>query len=87
MSSQHDEIIRQLGLIAADQFALDPASITDSTRLSEDLDMDSLDALQLTCAVEYCFSIAFDDGELDDVTTVGEAAEHIAAHLGLECSS
>lgn len=73
------DILRE---VVADQLAVDPDDIVPSTRLAEDLGIDSLDLLQLTCAVEYRFQISFQDGDLVGVKTVGDAAHRIAALVG-----
>jgi acyl carrier protein len=45
----------------------------------DDLGMDSLDAVELLCAVEDEFSVQLSEEELSDARRVGDFAERIAA--------
>lgn len=76
------QVVDILREVVADQLAVDPENVSPSTRLTEDLGIDSLEMLQLTCAVEYRFQISFEDGDFADVKTVGDAASRVAALVG-----
>lgn len=48
----HDDILNQLKAILQDNFEIDPARITPEANLYEDLDLDSIDAVDLVIQVQ-----------------------------------
>ncbi len=54
------------------KFGVDPEQVTDSSTL-EDLDMDSLDVVEIMQAIEDDFGIRVPDEDLEDLTTIGDA--------------
>ena len=65
---------------------VDDTQVTEATRFDEDLHADSLDLVEVVESVEKAlrdrgFTVSVDDDALLAATTVGEAAEHIAAGL------
>lgn len=56
--------------------------LTESTKLQEDLDLDSLDAVELVSSLEEKFNVEIPDDELDDVLTVGDTVELVQAKAG-----
>ncbi len=61
--------------IIAEQFSVDPESITEETAF-KDLG-DSMDLIELIMALEEEFDIEIDDEETDSIKTVGDAVEYI----------
>lgn len=61
--------------IIAEQFSVDPESITEETAF-KDLG-DSMDLIELIMALEEEFDIEMDDEETDSIKTVGDAVEYI----------
>lgn len=61
--------------IIAEQFSVDPESITEETAF-KDLG-DSMDLIELIMALEEEFDIEMDDEETDNIKTVGDAVEYI----------
>ena len=61
--------------IIAEQFSVDPESITEETAF-KDLG-DSMDLIELIMALEEEFDIVMDDEETDSIKTVGDAVEYI----------
>ncbi|EPQ60711.1 acyl carrier protein, partial [Gloeophyllum trabeum ATCC 11539] len=57
---------------------VDPSKLSTSSRFSEDLGLDSLDAVEVVMAVEEEFSIEIPDAEADDITSVQQAIDYIA---------
>ena len=51
----------------------------DDKRLAEDLQMDSLDRVKLTMAIEDEFNLELPDDELDGLKTVGEVIAYVVA--------
>lgn len=72
------EILSRLVALLATQLGVDGAIISAQTRLA-DLNIDSLDAVELAMEVEEEFDIVVGDEHLEQVRTVGDAARAIAA--------
>lgn len=73
------ETIRDL---MVDTLSCDLDSITPEARLAEDLDIDSLDAVELNMAIEESLSITIPDGELMNLKTVGDIVAYLEANAG-----
>lgn len=56
---------------------LDGSKVTMDAGLSDDLDLDSLDTVELTLGLEKRFDIEIPDSELEDLVTVGDAVQLI----------
>lgn len=54
--------------------------MTPSATFKEDLDLDSLDGVELVMAIEEEFGIEIPDSEADKITSVPLAVEYITAH-------
>lgn len=50
-------------------------------KLDEDLDLDSLDVVELAMDVEDRFDIELDDSTLEELTTIGLLVEHIVIEV------
>ena len=61
----------------AQQFELDPASITMDTNLIDDLGADSLDVVELIMALEDSFGIAISDEDAAELYTVRRIVEYL----------
>ncbi|CCM05159.1 uncharacterized protein FIBRA_07368 [Fibroporia radiculosa] len=57
---------------------VDPTKLSESSRFSEDLGLDSLDAVEVVMAVEEEFAIEIPDEEADEIKTVQQAIDYIA---------
>lgn len=65
-----DIIVEQLGLDDSD-------SLTMETSLKEDLDADSLDAVEVIMALEEAFDIEIPDEDAENFKTIGDIVEYI----------
>ena len=72
---------------AVELLKLDPATVTEEARWKEDLEADSLDLTELVMALEDHFDIEVPEDRLEDVRTVGDAADVVLAQLGTAASS
>ena len=61
----------------AEQFDVDPSSISSETSLIDDIGADSLDIVELIMAVEDEFGIHIPDEEAAALTTVGKIVAYI----------
>ncbi|KAK4056612.1 mitochondrial acyl carrier protein [Microbotryomycetes sp. JL221] len=57
---------------------VDGTKVTPTASFTNDLGLDSLDAVEVVMAIEEEFSIEIPDEEADKITTVGEAIEYIS---------
>ena len=68
-----DIIVEQLGLDDSDSLAME-------TSLKEDLDADSLDAVEVIMALEEAFDIEIPDEDAENFKTIGDIVEDIEGH-------
>ena len=52
-------------------------NISENAKLVEDLELDSLDAVEISMAIEDRLDIEFDESELDGISTVGDLVDVI----------
>ena len=63
--------------IIVDSLSCDEDAVTLEANLKEDLDADSLDAVELIMAVEEEFDIEIPTEEVEQIVSVGDAVEQI----------
>ena len=63
--------------VLAQQFELDPESITMDTNLIDDLGADSLDVVELIMSLEDEFGIAISDNDAAQLSTVGRIVDYL----------
>ena len=63
--------------VLAQQFELDPESITMDTNLIDDLGADSLDVVELIMSLEDEFGIAISDNDAAQLYTVGRIVGYL----------
>lgn len=56
---------------------IDGAKVTLDAELGRDLDLDSLDTVELTLGLEKLFQVELPDEELEDLSTVGDVVDLI----------
>ena len=66
-------------LIAASDEEVKPEDVTDATRLRDDLDLSSLQAVTLVMDLEDEFGVVIEDEEIEGLATVGDVLEIILA--------
>ncbi|SDX32583.1 acyl carrier protein [Eubacterium barkeri] len=59
----------------------DAEDVTLESSLQEDLDADSLEAVELAMALEEAFGITIEDNELANFKTVGNIVEYLNAQV------
>lgn len=80
--ANRDEVVTALKETLVDRLKVDASTITEEANLFEDLGLDSIDLMTVVMAVEEKFSIEVSDEELEDVTTLGQAADLLSAKVG-----
>ena len=69
-------------LIAASDEDVKPEDVSDSTRLRDDLDLSSLQAVTLVMDLEDEFGVVIEDEEIEALATVGDVLATIQAKQG-----
>lgn len=70
------DVFAKIKEIVVDQLGVDADEVSMKTSF-EDLDMDSLDIVELIMAMEEEFGLEISDEEAEKLTTVGAAVEYI----------
>jgi len=71
--------LEEVNRIAPD---IDPADVGDDDHLQDDLELDSMDILNLITALAKRFGIDIPDSETEGIATPALAADYIAGKLG-----
>lgn len=78
-STTKAEILGVLQLMMKELFELDPERVQPAARLIEDLELDSLDAIDLAVKVEETTGMAFDESKIREFRTVEDVVTAVAA--------
>ena len=66
--------------IVVDTLNCEEEKVTMEASLTEDLEADSLDAVELNMALEDAFGVSIPDEELANMKTVGDIFNYLTAH-------
>lgn len=66
--------------VILETLSCDPEAVTMDARLVEDLEADSLDAVELNMALEEALGYAVDDETLGEMKTVGDIVRYLEEH-------
>ncbi|MFF6995697.1 acyl carrier protein [Streptomyces sp. NPDC008313] len=72
----------ELRELIADVLDLDVADVTDDADFMEDLDVDSLMALEITVRLEKAYGVRLAEAELTSITSLRGTYELLAGRLG-----
>lgn len=72
-----DAVIQRVDQILIEEFELDPASVIPSATLRDDLQLDSLDGMDLIVALEKEFAFRVDEKAVLQLRTVGDVHRYI----------
>jgi acyl carrier protein len=81
MAEDVDDVTERVMESVERQFSVDASEVTRETRFIEDLNADSLDAIELAMDIEDEFHLAIPDEEAEKIKTVGEAIDYVKAQL------
>ncbi len=70
-----EELLATVQKVFLDLFELEPTKVTLQTHLFTDLDLDSLDAIDLAATLSKQAGIKLAEGELKGIRTVGDIVE------------
>lgn len=74
-------ILEKLKEFIVEQIKIDPDEITLDSRLSKDLEADSLDQVEVLMALEDEFDIEIPDEDAEKFVTVGDIVEYLEKHI------
>ncbi len=72
-----NDTFQQVKDIIVEKLNVDPAKITPQARFREDLDLDSLDLVELIMEFEERFGGEISDKDAENIKTVGEAVTYL----------
>ena len=75
------EILQKVIDVITDQISVDAEDIDENTSLEDDLEVDSLELLQIVTAIEDEFGITIEDEVFGEVKTIGDAITYIERAL------
>ena len=76
-----EEVIAGLAEILEEVAGVDPSDVADDKSFTEDLDVDSLSMVEVVVAAEEKFGVKIPDDEVQNIRTVGDAADFVLKNL------
>ena len=72
-----EQIIDKVNEILVEEFEIEASEVVPEARLREDLDMDSLDGVDLVVALETAFGIQIDEKVVTETKTLGDMHAYV----------
>lgn len=72
-----EEILKEISAVLVDEFECDAAMVNADARLYEDLDLDSIDAVDLIVRLQQQIGIKVNAEDFKSIRTLGDVAEVI----------
>jgi acyl carrier protein len=72
-----EQVLERVRAHLADELAIDPSEIGESTRFREDLEADSLDLYTLVQELEERYAVRISDEQAAQILTVGQAIDFV----------
>ena len=73
----NDTVIERIILTIVDELCIDDVNINRNTKLSSELDINSLELLNVVMVLEEDFEVTFEEERVKKLKTVGDIAEYI----------
>ncbi len=73
--------VEELTRIAPD---IDPATVGNDDHIQDDLELDSMDVLNLVAALSQRFGVNIPEAEYEEIATPGKAAAYLALKTGAQ---
>ena len=74
--------VEKVNAILVEEFEVDPGLLAPSARLREDLELDSLDAVDLIVAIEKAFSLRIEEAASRKMQTLDDIYEYLGRVRG-----
>ena len=81
MNITRDEIVACVNNILVDEFEVEEENLKPENALREDLELDSLDAVDMIVALEQQLSIRVDEEKAKEIRTIGDVYTFVEAML------
>ena len=81
MMMSRAELEQRLKKLLMDRVGVAEGKIKPEASLADDLGLDSLDAVELAMAIEEEFDLQIDDGQMKQLSTVGDALTFVEQRL------
>lgn len=78
---KREEILQKITASLVEMFELDPSKVTPDARLFEDLDLDSIDAIDMAVRMQELTGRRVEESELRRVRTVGDVVDVVESLL------
>ncbi len=78
---EEKEAFDRVKKVTVAQLNVNADEVTSEANFTKDLGADSLDTVELVMALEEEFGMEIPDEDAEKITTVGEAAKYVSAHL------
>ncbi|KAK6917876.1 Phosphopantetheine binding ACP domain [Dillenia turbinata] len=75
--SNHDQVLEQVIKLVKEFDTIDASKVTEKADFQKDLNLDSLDRVELVMAIEQQFSIEIPDEKADKLTCCADVANYI----------
>lgn len=77
-------MLEKLCALIAEQFGVEPSTVSADTSFEDDLGADSVDLVELSMALETEFGLEeMDEEEIASIVTVGDLYQYMQDHLDL----
>ena len=76
-----EEVIAGLAEILEEVAGVDPGDVAEEKSFTEELDVDSLSMVEVVVAAEEKFGVKIPDDEVQNLKTVGDAADFVLKNL------
>ena len=76
-----EELFAKVVTVIANHFEIDADKVTDTMRIKEDLNADSISVMEFVLELEENFSTEISDEDAEQIQTVGGAVDYIVSHL------
>ena len=76
-----EEILNELKKVLIDEFEVDEAKITLEASFYEDLELDSLDAIDLIVTMNNVYNIDVDNKSMEEILTVQQLIDTVKSYI------
>jgi len=77
---ERKEVVSRISEVVVEQLGTEPDAVVETAAFVEDLGADSLDLVEIVMAFEDEFETTIPDTVLEQIKTVGDAADYIIAN-------